>query len=180
MKNTTAIFLIILSLGLFYTFTNPMYKTVKGITETADGYRSALNNIDEINESRDRLLVNYNSISKSEMERLAKVLPANVDTVRLALDLDNIAGRYGITIQDVVIDNASSQNASQIVLPDHALPYEKTPVSISFVSNYENFKRFLQDLEKSLRIMDVREVNFQVSDAGLYEHSVLIDTYWVN
>lgn len=157
-----------------------MYGSLKSISETAEGYRSALANIDEINESRDRLLVNYNSISKAEVERLTKVLPSNVDTVRLALDLDNIAGRYGITIEDVAIDKVSSQNATQVVLPDHSLPYEKTPVSISFVSNYQNFKRFLQDLERSLRIMDVKEIHFLVTDAGLYEHNVLIDTYWVN
>jgi Tfp pilus assembly protein PilO len=179
MKNTTAIFLLVLALGLFYTFTNPMYKSLQQIAATAEGYRSALNDIEEINESRDRLLVNYNSISRAEIERLGKVLPSNVDTVRLALDLDNIAGRYGITIQDVAIDTQSAQKASQITLPDHSLPYEKAPVSISFVSNYQNFKRFLQDLEKSLRIMDVREVGFQSTEAGLYEHTILIDTYWV-
>lgn len=157
-----------------------MYKSVKAVNETAAAYRDALSNIDEINASRDRLLVNYNSISKAEIERLAKILPSNVDTVRLALDLDSIAGRYGVTIKDVAIDSTSSRAASQVVLPGHSRPYEKTPVAVSFISDYQNFKKFMQDLEKSLRIMDVREINFQVSDTGLYEHSVLIDTYWVN
>lgn len=179
MKNTKAIFLLVLSIGLFYTFTNPIYKGVQELNTTASGYREVLGNLSELVENRDRLAINYNSISKAEIERLSKALPENVDTVRIALDLDTIAGRYGITLSEVSIDDSSESSASQIVLPDHALPYEKTPVSISFISDYQNFKRFLQDLEKSLRIMDVRSVSFKSTDAGLYEHKIVMDTYWV-
>ncbi len=179
MKNTKAIFLLALSIGLFYTFTNPMYKGVQELSAQASGYREVLNNLSDLVESRDRLAVNYSSISKAEIDRLSKALPENVDTVRIALDLDTIAARYGVTLSDVAIDDKSNDTATQITLPDSTLPYEKTPVSISFVSNYQNFKRFLQDLEKSLRIMDVRSVSFKAADAGLYEHTIVIDTYWV-
>lgn len=179
MKNTQTIFLLILSIGLFYTFTNPMYKGVQELSATASGYSEVIDNLEDLAESRDRLAENYNSISKTEIERLGKALPENVDTVRIALDLDTIAARYGITLSDVAIDKESQAAATQIVLPDHALPYERTPVSISFVSNYQNFKQFMQDLEQSLRIMDVRSVSFVVTDSGLYEHKIVIDTYWV-
>lgn len=155
-----------------------MYEDVKTLSASAAGYRDVLNNIEEINESRERLVANYNSISKAEIERLGKVLPANVDTVRLALDLDSIAAKYGISIQDVKIDQ-NQNTATQVSLPGHGLPYEKTPVRVSFVSTYENFKKFLDDLEKSLRIMDIKEVTFLVTDNGLYEHTILLDTYWV-
>ncbi len=179
MKSTTAIFLVIVSLGLFLTFTRPTYEAAKALAVTSSGYRNVLDNISDIVESRDRLITNSNSLPKSEVERLSKALPENIDTVRLALDLDNMAAKYGIAIKDVKIDTETEQNASQAVLPGREKPFEKALVSVSFVSNYENFRKFLSDLEKSLRIMNVKEVHFQVGESGIYEHRILIETYWV-
>lgn len=179
MKNTTALFLIVLAIGLFYTFTKSTYDDAKTRAVTADEYKGVLANLDAIVEARDRLIINYNSISKAEIERLSKALPMNVDTVRLALDLDTIASRYGISISDVTLYTGSEQNSSEFSVGGTGTPYEKVEVLISFVSNYENFRLFLEDLEKSLRIMDVKGLNFQVGENSLYEHSVLISTYWV-
>lgn len=180
MKNSTAIFLIILSFGLFYTFTRPYYQSTRELVATAEGYEEVLDNIANIIEERDRLLINYNSLPKAEIDRVSKVLPANVDTVRMALDLDNIASRYGIAIKDVAIDTSAERNTNEIVLPEGQKPYEKTLVSVSFISNYQNFRKFLEDLEKSLRIMDVKSIRFQSgSESGLYEHKLLLETYWI-
>lgn len=178
MKNTTAIFLIILAFGLFFTFTRPTYNAATALSAKAEEYKGALGNIDAINEARDRLVINYNSISKAEIERLSKALPKNVDTVRLALDLDGIAAKYGITVKDVSIDRQAEQNKAEFATSS-GTPYEKVGVLVTFVSNYENFRKFLEDLEKSLRIMDIKSLNFQVSESGIYEHEVLIETYWV-
>lgn len=179
MKNTTALLLIILAVALFYTFTRPMYSGAKELALTASEHKNVLRNISDIIATRDRLLGNYNSISKAEIERLSKALPQNVDTVRLALDLDNIAAKYGISITSVSLDSDSEQDNNQIVLPGSKNAYEKALVSVTFVSNYENFRSFLADLEKSLRIMDVRSVSFTTLDSGLYEHDILLETYWV-
>lgn len=179
MKNTTGIILLILSAALFYTFTSPQYEKVKALSVTAGEYRTVLNNISDIAEQRDELLDSYELIPRTEIERLGKVLPGNVDTVQLALDLDTIAARYGISIKNVRIDDTSINNASLPVLPEYGKPYEKTTVSFSFISNYANFRKFLADLEKSLRLMNVKEVSFQAADSGLYEHQLSIETYWL-
>ena len=178
MKNTTAIILLILSGALFYTFTSPQYDKVKALSVTAGDYRGVLANISEIAERRDDLLTSYEAIPRVEIDRLNKALPDGVDTVQLALDLDTIAARYGISVKNVRI-NTSAANASLPVLPEYEKPYEKTVVSFSFVSNYANFKLFLADLEKSLRLMNVREVTFLTSEDGLYEHQISIETYWL-
>ncbi len=180
MKNITAIFLIVLSIGLFFTFTKPYYEGLKTVAATAASYQDALDNIDDIIAARDRLLVNYNSIPKAELDRLATALPENIDTVKLAHELDSIGARYGISIKSLGIDTASQGQASNVVLPEGSKqPYEKAIVSVSFISNYKSFRSFLADLEKSLRIMDVKSLRFQAGENGLYEHKILIETYWV-
>ncbi len=97
----------------------------------------------------------------------------------IARDLDTIASRYGISIKSVQIEDKSSVDARSIVVPDSALPYEKAFVSFSFISNYANFSKFLADLEKSLRLMDVKSVAFQTGQTGLYEHKIIVQTYWL-
>lgn len=170
--------LIVLSIGLFYTFSSPQYKQVKILQTSASEYKDVIENVSRISQARDALLVNYEAIPLAEREKLLKVLPDNIDSVRLALDLDTIASRYGIAITSVRVDKADP-NAALAVLPDSALPYEKALVTVGFAANYENFARFIADLEKSLRIMDVKALNFRVTDEGVYQHELKIETYWL-
>lgn len=179
MTNPRNLILIVLAIGLFYTFGSPQYEQVKTLQASANEYRNVIENVSRIAEARDALLVEYEAIAPSERDKLIKALPNNVDSVRLALDLDTIAGRYGIAIKDVAVDARADSNAALAVLPDSKVPYEKAVVTFSFVSNYENFVRFLTDLEKSLRLMDIKSVSFRVAENGLYEHELQVETYWL-
>lgn len=179
MKNNTAIILLLLSVGLFYTFTNVQYQYVRELQTLSNEYQSVLKNVSAIVSLRDNLVVTYSAIPKIETERMGKVLPDNIDIVRLALDLDSMASRYGISIKSIQTSVGVSRDASLIVLPEYANNYEVATVSFSFISTYENFKGFLADIEKSLRIMDVKSISFQISDSGFYEYRVSIETYWL-
>lgn len=179
MKNTTAIALLILSVGLFYTLTSPYYEKVKVLRASAQDYQNVLNNISRIRETRDQLLVNYEKIPKAELERLGKVLPDYVDTVRMAQELDSIASRYGIALKNVRIDTSAVEAASLPVLPEYAKPYDKAALSFAFIADYANFRRFIEDLEKSLRVMDVKSLVFQNGSSNLTEYQASIDTYWL-
>lgn len=179
MKSSSNIALIVLAIGLFFSFTSPAYQEVKTLQTSANEYRSVIDNISHIAETRDALLVNYESIPQIEIDRLAKVLPDNIDAVRLALDLDTIAGRYGVAVKDLQVETKPDQNLALAVLPGRAQPYQSATVTFSFVSNYGNFAKLLADLERSLRIMDVRSVTFKATDEGLYDHRVTVSTYWL-
>ena len=179
MKNNSPVILILLSIGLFYTFTSHQYQEVKRLNALASEYQGVLRSISDIVELRDNLLLDYSTISKDEIDRLNKVLPDSIDNVRLALDLDTMASRYGISIKNVQASTKGNTGSSTIVLPENEKSYEKATVSFSFVSNYENFIRFLTDIEKSLRIMDVTLVSFQVGESDFYEYQISVDTYWL-
>ena len=168
-----------MSVGLFYTFTNIQYQEVKKLQTLANEYQNVLRNASAIVELRDRLLVTYNTLPKGEIERLNKVLPDHIDTVRLALDLDSIASRYGISIKSVQTSTGANAGSDLIVLPENPVPYEKATLSFSFISNYDNFMSLLGDLEKSLRLMDIKSISFQTSESGLYAYEIAVETYWL-
>lgn len=177
--NNTSVVLLLLSIGLFYTFTNAQYQDVKNLSTLMGEYKDALQKVSDIVELRDVLLADYGTIPKTEIDRTNKILPDNVDTVRLALDLDGMASRYGISIKNIQATTETNQDAGLIVLPEYADPYDKAIVSFSFVANYENFMLLLADVERNLRIMDVKKILFQANDSGLYEYQVSVETYWL-
>ncbi len=178
MKNPSSIILLLLAVGIFYTFTSPQYNDAQELAAQASQYRDIVANVSKIKEARDNLLTSFESIPAAEKERLMKVLPDSVDSVDLARDLDTIASHYGITLQSLQVDPPT--NAAQPMLSvDDSRPYESTIVAVSFVSNYQNFVKLLTDIEKNIRIMDVKGVTFRVAESGLYEHHLTIETYWL-
>ena len=179
MKNSTATILILVAVGLFFTFTNPQYAVVQNLRAEADEYQKVLDGAAAISETTEEIQGKYADIPKAEIGRLNKVLPDSVDTVRLALDLDGIAARYGISIRRVEVDKQLEDNAGAINIGDSGSTYEKVNISFSFFSNYSNFTKLLADLERSLRITNVKLVSFQPNDTGLYEHKISVETYWL-
>jgi Tfp pilus assembly protein PilO len=179
MKNSTAIILILVSIGLFYTFTDSQYQVIKGLRAEAGEYKGILKNAAAIAETRDVLYRQAQSMPQDNIDRLEKLLPDNVDAVRLAYELDTIAGKHKVTIKEIEITSSRNDHLDYIVYEDSEAPYVKATVNFSLISTYENLKGFLADVERSLRLIDVRELSFKVEEGNLYEHKISIETYWL-
>lgn len=177
MKNSTAIILILISFGLLYTFFMPQYEKSKVLGAEKEQYQAVLNDASAISETSDRLEIELSGIPPSEVEKLTKILPDNVDTVRLAMDLDSIASKYGVSITNVEVD--SMDDSASAIVQNNGSPYERVTISFRFVANYESFRNFIEDVERSLRIIDVRTISFRTAESGFYEYRMEIETYWV-
>jgi Tfp pilus assembly protein PilO len=182
MKNSTAFTLLLISVGLFYTFTMPQWAKIGGLQAQADTYKSVLANVSELEAKRDQLLVQYKNIPPAQIAELEKILPDNVDTVTLALNLDSIASHYGISLKKVetTTQPPGSQSGNAVVLASDtsSSPYQTVYVNFEFISTYDNFRKFIGDLEKSLRIVDIQSVSFKVGTNNLYDYTVSVQTYW--
>lgn len=178
MKSTTAIIFILVAIGLFYTVINPHYAKVQGLRVEAAKYSDVLSNVETLNQKRDELLLKYNSIPKEQLSRIEKSLPDHIDSVKLAVDFDSIASKYGISIKNIKTSE-KKDDSSGIIQATSIVPYQTVTVNFSFVSTYDNFRKFMRDIESSLRIIDIRSVGFISTDNGLYEYTVSIDTYWL-
>ncbi len=183
MKNSTAFILLLISVGLFYTFIGPQWQDVQALQIQEASFSTALDNVNTLVAKRDQLLAQYKNIPPEQIDQLSKILPNNVDTVNLALDLSTVAALYGISIKSVET-SANSQlsagnniNASAVDATAVA-PYQTVFVTFTFTSTYDNFRKLLNDLEKSLRILDVQEVAFKTGTNNLYDYRVSIETYW--
>jgi len=172
--------LILLAVAAFFTFVDPTYKEIKILSEENSQFDEALNRSKELQAVRDGLLSRYNTFSTESIDRIDKLLPDNVDNVRLILDLDSIASKHGMLIKNVSIsDNDSSNENTNIITQDS--PIGEIDLSFKVTSPYADFKRFISDLEQSLRIVDIKRLSFRPrsESAELFDFDVSIRTYWL-
>ena len=167
------------SIGLFYTVMIPQYKKSQDLRAESAEYKNILQNVSSLTDKKNDLLAKYQAMPKDEIAKINKVLPNNVDTVRLAMDFDTIAAKYGISIKSIQVIENKNDNSTKIIQNVPTKPYNVVNVTFSFVTSYDNFRKFMQDIEKSLRIIDIKTVAFDSGESGLNEYKVSIQTYWL-
>ena len=176
------ILLVGAALGLFVLYTNPVYQEVKVLRAQTDSYDEALNKSQELRAVRDELLAKRNTFPAESVSKLERVLPDNVDNIRLIIDINNIAARHGITLSDVALDtdfgDKNGPRSSTASGPSGEAVGSVT-VGFSVAASYENFLTFLSDIEHSLRIVDIENLSFKVPSEGLPTYVVSIRTYWL-
>lgn len=181
MKALLPVLFIVIAGGIFFGFINPTYTSLKALKAEEATYDGALSRSRELQSVRDKLLARYNTFSTNNLARLSKLIPDNIDNVRLILDLDGIAAGYGMHVRNVSLDaNASqaSRTAQGQVGPGDAR-YDYVTLSFTVSGTYDTFRAFLADLESSLRLVDVSGISFSSTPTGLYEYTVGIKTYWL-
>jgi len=177
-KAMPAIF-VLAAIGLFYTFIDPTYTEVKGLREVEAKYDDALSKSKEFQRLKDELLTRYNAFPNEDIMRLKKLLPDNVDNIRLVLDLDGIASAYGMRIKDLNVAESGGSRGGEEALGPQSDPFESVRISFSVAAEYQTIVAFLADLERSLRVVDVAEFEFQEGDGDLTEYKVVLETYWL-
>lgn len=173
MKLLKPLFLIAVAIGFFFWYINPTYVSVTELQAVGDEYDAAIKRAQEVGVKFDTLVNNYHTVDSDDLARLQKILPDNVDTVKLAVDIDALAAQYraGISEIDIKTEEAGT-------LGKH---YQAVTMNFMVTMTYENFLRFLADIEQSLRVSDVSSVAFSSEEAvaGGYQYNVSLKTYWL-
>jgi len=193
-KSILSIIFIGASIMLFVLYVRPTYDLVQNNKAQVARFDEALAKTREIQELKSNLLSRYNLFAGQNLDRLQKMLPDHVDNVRLVLDMDGIASRYGIRIQNVAVQESSRDrdDASSTILNGGAIqdqPYQSLTLEFEVVSTYDEFVLLIRDLESSLRIVDLvtlsvrprtnERVSTTLSNEPIYTFGVSLRTYWL-
>lgn len=190
MLNTLApVILVIASIWLFFGYTNPTYTGVTGsavrsersvaeLKSEKQEYERALDTASQIEVVRENLLTKFNSLKPEDKDKILKLLPDHVDSVRLIIDINNIAAQYGMSLTKISISGpeeskptASGANNTAPANPDQAAIGNKTvgpdtdlfgtiKLGFSVSGPYYSFLQFMDKLQNSLRVVDVNSVAF--------------------
>lgn len=168
--------------GLFVLYTDPAYQKTKVLAVQAASYDQALNTSQELRKIRDQLIARRNTMPEAELKKLERMLPDNVDNIRLIIDINGIATRHSLTLKDVSLGEISDSVVSESPLAAGASGDTLGSVTLDFtvLATYDQFLAFLQDIEHSLRLLDIEQLDFTVGETGRDEFSFTIRTYWLH
>lgn len=187
--------LIGLSITGFVVFVSPTMGEISTLKAQVLSYDKALNNSKSLDVEREKLTKKYNSIDPNNLAKLEKLLPDNVDNIRLILEVEKLASPYGMVLRDVKYDTIKKteedkQPTEVFQGSDTNTPtqndYGTWDLEFSTEGSYTNFLNFLKDLESNLRIVDISSIQFSsVSGTGantatdVYKYGFKVKTYWM-
>ena len=181
------IFPILLVIGSVLSFmyvTNPMYAKVKELQADKLIYQDAVEKSNTLVAEYDALVAKYNAVSPDDMDRLNKLLPDNADNIRLVLEMERLGAKYDMALTNVKFDtdpNAQTSSKSSRTGKD-VKPYTEFKVMFTTQSSYESFIQFMSEMEKTLRLVDFKSIDFSSTDTntkGIMKYNVTITTYYL-
>lgn len=201
MRFIMLIILIGIAGSVFFLFTNPLYNDMSALNLDVASYNKALDNSKMLESERDKLTSKYNAINSDNLVKLKKLLPDNVDNIRLILEIGQIALPYGMVLKDVKY-NAPTASATEASVAKGTViqggsvneapkDYGIFDLEFSTSGTYDNFISFTKDLESNLRIVDISSIAFssnvteraenhlKTNSPEVYKYNFKIKTYWL-
>jgi Tfp pilus assembly protein PilO len=176
MNNIVSIIMLVASLGIVWGYARPTYqgntgaidfsgKSIKELKVDIKKYNEAEEKIRKVEEKKDGLQTKYNSISEENRDKLKKVLPKEIDMIRLIVDITTHASNYGMALKNIEIGKGPTSNVSNYSRPGEApvsssvsSRYPSADLGFEITGSYSKIVDFLGSLEKSLRIVDLSSV----------------------
>lgn len=173
--------------AVFFGYTQGAYEAVRGMQAQNAQYDQALAKANELQQLKQTLLSRYNALDPSALDRLQKLLPDHVDNVRLILDIDSLATRYGLGLENVEVGAPESSGNTKTIagtIGAQSRVHDSLTLRFTTRGTYANFSAFLKDLESSLRIVDLEELEIgreQALASGMqsYRYNLTLRTYWL-
>lgn len=173
---------IIAAIGLFSFYTDPTYQDIKTLQVQQAQLDGALAKAKELRALRDQLVAKRNTFSPEQTTKLEKLLPDNVDNIRLIIDINNVASRHSLPMSNVRLgassESATARSASAVGASGDAVGSVTLGFTVS--ANYDTFIAFLQDLEHSERILNVEQFGFKTGLTDQTSYDVTFRTYWLH
>ncbi len=186
MNLITPVILILISLGVFFGYVDPNYRgtnlsggarSIQNLQAEDNLYQEALTNTTAIREKRDILVTKMSAINPDSLSKLEKLLPNNIDNIKLVIDMNQIAKNHTLTLKNIKLNTSLKTDATK--LGEDNSKYGTVGLSFSVSSSYDNFQNFLNDLEKSLRLVEITDLSVAGNDTGIYDFTVGLKTYWL-
>ncbi len=188
-----SIMLVVLLLGYFFILS----RSISDIKKSQDDTAVVVNKqkeVDDLVKKVTDLNVRYEAIQKQragDLRRLQQIVPSEPQIAELFVIAERLAVARGFILSSIDIANANeaSDNAGQ---PEYPAGLKTLMLNMSVsktidlddppaVDSYTAFKQYLDDLERSLRLFDVKTVTFSgvgIPGATSLSFGFTITTYY--
>lgn len=187
MRSILAMSFLLIAGALFFMYTKPSYDGIRESQSQIAQYDQALDKAAQLQQIKQSLLAHYNAFNRDDILRLETLLPDHVDNIGLILDLNNLAARHGMALENVDVSDAgvAVSGADSATIGATPKAYDSLTLHFTTHSTYSTFEQFLKDLEASLRILDLvsltitKDSGGTVSNSPVYQYQITFRTYWL-
>ncbi|RME30534.1 hypothetical protein D6792_00560 [Candidatus Parcubacteria bacterium] len=186
------------SVGLFFGYVEGAYARWQAKEAKYQQVAKTNQNYLAYQQTLDGLIAQRNALQE-ETARLRKLLPDHVDMVRLILDIESIASQHkavkvgSFTFSNSAQSSSNTQSAGSLPSSDFGgdftaqqqpaaqSRYGEARISFTATAPYKEGIVFIRDLERSLRLLDVRTLSVKpgTSPDGSYLFTIDAATYWL-
>ena len=153
-KQNLAILAITLLLAgaifIFFNYLSPAIQDSKQLKLSIKNTQDKIQLLQDYQSKAEALAKNYATQGDS-ISKINLALPDQPNTAQVLASLNAIAQTHKITIGSLSFQEGKEKDLSYL------------EVKTSFTTTYDNFKAWLEDVEKEIRLTDVRKVNIKLS-----------------
>ena len=173
------VLMIAVSVGIYILFIDPLYDDMKAHQAQITQLNEALRNADRIIARRDELQNIIRNIPEADLDRLQKILPDNIDNVRLILEIDQLATANGLLLRDADVQTTPTTQSNRLG-PDLE-PQGTVNLKLTLAGTYDNFRQFVREFDRMLRIVDVANMSLAATDQvlGTYVYNLEVRAFWI-
>lgn len=181
---SAAILFLAIGIGMLVFLVWPSYSSVMHSRDVLANQNTAIDKLNFIIKSRDRLQEDYGSISASDSEKLNEVVPSGPGIRKLLVGIGALASQNGMALKniDFTAQTAASKSAPVPagISPKQNAPYQTLSFHFSVSGSYESFLKFLNDIQLSARLIDIIEITFSGGGRNqIYDFSIKANTYYL-
>ncbi len=177
--------LIILSVGIVFTYVTPTLDEVKKTQDNIGVYQTEREKVSDVNAKLDQVAAKLNTINTDDQRKLITYMPDSVDTVVVPRDIKAIADKTGLILSEIKYIGPEEPLAAatfvdpsmlSAVAPTSYEPEAHT-FAVEFEASYEQIKQFLGDLEKNAYPLEVHELIIERTEGGFLSVDMKVVTY---
>lgn len=153
--------------------------------------------LDELAKNQDALLAEINAVSQEDLARIDAALPVGPHGIEFLVALQGYVEDSGLTLKHVALTtprvgrSQADQTAGSSRAPGQPMPtasdgpkerageVAELEFNIRVTGSYESLKLFLSALERSIRLVDMGVISFNVPQGGdAPEYNIRAKTYY--
>jgi hypothetical protein len=177
-----AILALIVAAGIFLAYVSPTWNGSIAATKAAIAADDqALAAAKTYAMQQNQLASARDAIDQANLSALATFIPDSVDNVGLILDLNALAARSGFSVAniDVAAGAQSTVRGTGVPSPSESNRVGSVNLSLTGSGTFASLQSFLKGVERSARLLDVRDIVVKGSDTGVYTYQMTIRIYWL-
>ena len=178
LKILISLFLIAGAGVIFFTESKNYFSEIKRLRKQISSYNETINTAKKVKISIDKILGEYNAISQENADRINKMVPSGAESMKLVVQIDDMMRKNGLNLASIDSKEVAGKKSDSGAQKNEDKTAESISLSIKAQGPYESFRSFIEELEKSLRLIDINSVKISPAGQNNYSFSIEAVSYW--